>query len=73
MLTKERPHLTRRVDCWLVGPTSHSAIGLPPGQMAASLDRVEHHGRVVSTVRVFAAGDIRRDRRSIGFGPHWFR
>ena len=33
-----------------------------PG-VAASLDGVEHDGRVVSTVRVFAAGDVRRHRR----------
>src|SRR5438552_3994771 len=59
MLTKERPHLPRRVD----------AVAIPPDHpfrrytlaarplMALSLNRVEHHACIVSAVRVLEARD----------------
>jgi hypothetical protein len=37
--------------------------------MTSSVDGVEHHVRVVSTIRVFAAGDIGRHRRGFEFLP----
>ena len=42
-----------------------------PG-VASSMDRVEHHGRVVRAPRVFEAGDVRRDRDSTGVGRTGF-
>ncbi len=75
MLTKERPHLPRRVDTaaiWPDQPFRHYRLAVWP-LMASSLDCVEHHACVVSAVRVLEARDIRSDGDSIGFGPHRFR
>ena len=69
MLTKERPHLPRRVDAAAIRPEHpfrrHPLAAGP--LMAFSLDRVQHHARVVSAVRVLQARDIRSDRRFDGF------
>src|ERR1700719_1933463 len=65
MLTKERPHLSRRVDAAAI-PPDHPFRRYPLAArplMAFSLDRVEHHARIVSAVRVLEARDIRSDRR----------
>ena len=58
---------------WLVGPANHSGIGPPPGQVwPPSLNRVEHHVRVVAqfvySTRVTSAATT----DSTGFGPHRF-
>src|SRR5881409_1895390 len=64
MRTKERPHLARRIDAAAVRSDKpfrkRSAAG--PGMSTAPHD-VEHDGRVVSTMGVFAARDIRRHYR----------
>src|SRR5713101_8970367 len=62
MLTKERPHLTRGVDAVACRPDDpfRQRLAARPG-VASSLDRIEHHGRTFSTVRVFEADDIRSD------------
>src|ERR1700732_2388519 len=65
MLTKERPHLPRRVDAAAIRayqPFRHYRLAAGP-LMAFSLYRKEHHARVVSAVRVLEARDIRSDRR----------
>src|SRR3989442_14021739 len=62
MLTKERPHQTRRVDALAGGPDEPFGQRLATGPgMASSFNGIEHHRRVVSAVRVFEARDVRRD------------
>ena len=68
MLTKERPHLPRRVDTAAIRPDQpfrHYRLAVGP-LMASSLDCVEHHACIVSAVRVLEARDIRSDRRFDG-------
>src|SRR5580704_10887107 len=65
MLTKERPHLLRRVDAVAI-PPDHPFRRYPLAArplMAFSLVRVEHHACIVSAVRVLEARDISSDRR----------
>src|SRR5438874_12951807 len=64
MGTKERPHRSRRIDAAAIPydePLRKRAAAGP--NMSTALNCVEHDGRVVSTIRVFAARDIRRDDR----------
>ena len=78
VLAKERPHLTRCVDVAVSGPEQPLVHGHHAGKqegfllrlaawpgMASSPEGVEHHGRVVSTVRVFDAGDTRMKARAL--------
>ena len=69
MRTKERPHLTRGIDTVAVRADEppRKRLATEP-LMASSVDGVQHHVRVVSTIRVFAAGDISRHRRFDGVG-----
>lgn len=72
MRAKERPHLTRCIDA-AAGRSDEplrKRLAARPG-MASSPEGVKHYGRVVSTVRVFAAGDIGRHRGfgGVGFAP----
>src|SRR6266542_2171819 len=64
MRTKERPHLTGGIDAAAVRSDKplrkRSTAG--PG-MSASMHDVEHDGRVVGAMHVFAARDIRRHYR----------
>jgi hypothetical protein len=65
MLTKERPQLPRLVDAVAISP-DHPFRRYPLAarpRMAFSLDRVEHHARIVSAVRILEARDTRSDRR----------
>ena len=69
MRAKERQRLTACIDA-AAGRSDEPLRKRPaagPGMPSAS-DGVEHHGRVVSTMRVFAAGDIRGHRRFEGSG-----
>ena len=56
----------RRCRCWWARAAIPASASARPG-MASSPDAVEHHGRVVGTIRVFETGDIRRHRRFNGF------
>src|SRR6266851_2994119 len=64
MFTKERPHLTRRVDA-AAGRSDEplrKRLASEP-LMTSSVDGVQHHVRVVSTLGVFGAGDVGGHRR----------
>ena len=67
MPPKESPHLTRGMDAVARGTSEpfRQRRAARPG-MASSNDGVEHDGGVVSTVRVFEAGDISSDHRFDG-------
>ena len=70
MFTKERPHLTRCVDA-AAGRSDEpfrQRLATKP-LMTSSVDGVQHHVRVVSTIRVLAAGDISGHRRFNRVGP----
>jgi hypothetical protein len=57
--------LSRRIDAAAM-PPDHPLRCYPLAAgplMAFSLDRVEHHVRIVSAIRVLQARDIRSDRR----------
>src|SRR5437660_5809509 len=62
MRTKERPHQARCVDAVARAPDEplRQRLATGPG-VASSLNRIEHHRRVVSAVRVFETRDVRRD------------
>jgi Rhodopirellula transposase DDE domain len=75
VFVKERPHLSRRIDAAAM-PPDHPLRCYPLAAgplMAFSLDRVEHHVRIVSAIRVLQARDIRSDRRFDRIRPQWFR
>src|SRR5439155_9362935 len=62
MRTKERPTLPRGVHAAARGPGEpfrHRPAARPG--VAASMDGVEHHVRVLRTARVLEAGDVSRD------------
>src|SRR4029077_5651049 len=62
MLTKKCPHQTRCVDAPASGSDDpfQNRLAARPG-VASSLDGIEHHGRVFSTVRVVETRDILSD------------
>ena len=63
MLPKEYPHLFRRVDAAAIS-SDHPLCRDPLAAgslMAFSLDRIEHHVRIVSALRLFEA--LRPQRR----------
>jgi hypothetical protein len=63
MRAKELPHLTRGIDTAAVRADEplRKRLAAEP-LMASPVDGVQHHVRVVGTIRVFAAGDIGRRR-----------